>query len=52
MLKAIALAGFFFVASAFTPPVAVSAQPVKAKTTVPAPTAPVPQGLCPFGPKC
>jgi hypothetical protein len=47
MLKAIALAGFFFTASAFTPPVGASAQPAKAKTTVTAPTAPVPHGLCP-----
>jgi hypothetical protein len=46
MLKAIALAGFFFTASAFTPPVGAS-QPVKAPTTVTAPTATAPHGFCP-----
>jgi hypothetical protein len=50
MLKRIALGGFFLLASAFTMSTAVSA-PVKARSTttsVPAPKAPVPQGMCPF----
>jgi hypothetical protein len=50
MLKAIALAGFFFAASALTPPIAASAPSTKA--SVAAPSAPAPHGICPYGMKC
>ena len=46
MLKAIALASFFFAASAITPP-ATATQPARAPGKVTAPTAPVPHGFCP-----
>jgi hypothetical protein len=49
MLKAIALAGFFFTASAFTPPVGASAQPVKAKASVQSPVTQAPHAICPGG---
>jgi hypothetical protein len=46
MLKAIALAGVFIFTSAVVPSVNASSKP-KSTVTVPAPTAPAPQGLCP-----
>jgi hypothetical protein len=46
MLKTIALAGFFFAASALTPP--FSAPAPKPQTPATTPTAPTPQGFCPF----
>jgi hypothetical protein len=49
MLKAIALAGIFIFTSAVVPSVNASSHMTKGKVSVPAPTAPAPQGLCPNG---
>lgn len=49
MIKTIALAGIFMMASVFTLPVATAVGTKSGGTTIEAPKAPVPQGLCPGG---
>jgi hypothetical protein len=47
MLKSIALAGFFFFASAVSTTVSQAPAPFNGAAKIAAPTAPVPQGFCP-----
>jgi hypothetical protein len=50
MLKTIALAGIFMMASVFTLPVATAVGTKNGGTTIEAPKAPVPHGVTPCGP--
>lgn len=52
MLKTIALAGVFFLASAISVSAAVRPVPAKTSKTIVAPSAPAPQGWCPYGVRC
>jgi hypothetical protein len=52
MLKTIALAGVFFIASAFSFSTIASSAPAKSLAKVSAPKAPAPQGFCPIPGSC
>jgi hypothetical protein len=52
MLKNLALAGVFFFASAISVSATTAHRPAKKASTVVAPSAPDPQGICPTWPIC
>jgi hypothetical protein len=52
MLKGIALAGVFFLASAVSPAISGTASQSKKAAKIAVPSAPTPQGFCPWAPAC
>jgi hypothetical protein len=52
MLKTFALAGVFFLATAFSLSTIASSAPARTATKVSAPKAPAPQGFCPIPGAC